>query len=549
MKLRAKIILVSIITCILPLCLLFFWMSMALQEDAVKQGQEFCYFHAENLESLLNQAFDSAYDASLSVIANRPIREYLTCDWKNAPQPELIALQENARNALYTIAGNNTYISSMNIFSMDNRQLSWGRTGKLYQTEISRALEYNGRYFWGIDNSGNMKGQPYLCRLLRDDQQVGIHWGYAKIYLYADKIEELLSSLDTNHYIRSTLQNPDGEILFPREEPSSNAVDEYFEERSLTHTDWRLTTCLNANYSLDASQLLLDILYIGLLLALFALAILTVVLSHMLIKPIHRISETMGAVGSGEFGTHLELHRKDEIGMLSHQLNHMSDELQRLFDEAVSNHTMFIEAKLNALQSQVNPHFLYNTLDNVYWMSEMHHEHEISHMIASLSKLFRLALSTDKTGIWPLSKEIEHVRCYMDILNVRFRDTVEFSFLLQEGLENINVPSLMLQPLIENAVQHGIRDVEHGKVQVDIHAEGDRMIYRVLDNGVADAEYINHLIQNGPEPGSRKGQALNNLYQRVTLRFGQNAAFYCVSTPDGSLFELNLPIDEKGARA
>ena len=89
-------------------------------------------------------------------------------------------------------------------------------------------------------------------------------------------------------------------------------------------------------------QLLLDILYIGLLLALFALAILTVVLSHMLIKPIHRISETMGAVGSGEFGTHLELHRKDEIGMLSHQLNHMSDELQRLFDEAVSNHTMFI---------------------------------------------------------------------------------------------------------------------------------------------------------------------------------------------------------------
>lgn len=121
--------------------------------------------------------------------------------------------------------------------------------------------------------------------------------------------------------------------------------------------------------------------------------------------------------------------------------------------------------------------------------------------------------------------------------------------MLQEGLENINVPSLMLQPLIENAVQHGIRDVEHGKVQVDIHAEGDRMIYRVLDNGVADAEYINHLIQNGPEPGSRKGQALNNLYQRVTLRFEQNAAFYCVSTPDGSLFELNLPIDEKGARA
>ena len=169
-------------------------------------------------------------------------------------------------------------------------------------------------------------------------------------------------------------------------------------------------------------------------------------------------------------------------------------------------------------------------------------------MISSLSKLFRLALSTDKTGIWPLSKEIEHVRCYIDILNLRFQGTVTFSLRMEDHLENIDVPALMLQPLIENAVQHGVRDKENGIVSVEIRTEGNQLIYQVRDNGSADADYINHLIQNGPEPGSRKGQALNNLYQRITLRFGQEADFHCVSTEEGSLFELRLPIKRKEER-
>ena len=309
-----------------------------------------------------------------------------------------------------------------------------------------------------------------------------------------------------------------------------------------------LVTRVNSRYASSASQSFLGVLRVGLVLAVAASIVLALSLSRLLIRPIRRISETMSIIGSGQFGAHLSLPRRDELGMLAQQLNHMSDELQRLLDEAVHNHTMFIEAKLNALQSQVNPHFLYNTLDNIHWMSEMHHEPEISRMISSLSKLFRLALSTGKTGIWPLSKEIEHVRCYIDILNLRFQGTVTFSLRMEDHLENIDVPALMLQPLIENAVQHGVRDKENGIVSVEIRTEGNQMIYQVRDNGSADADYINHLIQNCPEPGSRKGQALNNLYQRITLRFGQEADFHCVSTEEGSLFELRLPIKRKEER-
>ena len=220
----------------------------------------------------------------------------------------------------------------------------------------------------------------------------------------------------------------------------------------------------------------------------------------------------------------------------------MSDELQRLMDEAVRNHTLFIEARLNALQSQVNPHFLYNTLDNIHWMCEMRHQKEISKMVSSLSRLFRLGLSMDKSGVWPLSREIEHVRCYMDILKIRFQNTVEFAFDVQENLEDLEVPALLLQPLVENAVQHGIHDLEHGEVRVEIRAQGGKLHYSVWDNGSADAVYINRLIQNGPERGSCRGQALNNLYQRITLRFGEDARFYCTSNAHECLFMLIFPI-------
>ena len=119
---------------------------------------------------------------------------------------------------------------------------------------------------------------------------------------------------------------------------------------------------------------------------------------------------------------------------------------------------------------------------------------------------------------------------------------MEFAFDVQENLEDLEVPALLLQPLVENAVQHGIHDLEHGEVRVEIRAQGGKLHYSVWDNGPADAVYINRLIQNGPERGSCRGQALNNLYQRITLRFGEDARFYCTSNAHECLFMLIFPI-------
>lgn len=542
MKLRMKIILLSIGTCMLPLCLFLSLLNLSVQKQAERQAREFCYYNAQNLESVLNQAFDSAYNTSLALISNKSVRDYLTDPHHNLPQ------LEQTQNTLYSLVDNKPFITSLNLFSPTGRRLSWGQAGQLFPEDTARADELDGMYFWGIDEIGNMKAQPFLCRLLRDSQQVSLHWGYAKIYLDADWLGRQFA-FPSADYVSSMLCDGTGRVIFPCVADDYDVkAGAYTEERTLNHSDWKLVTRVDSRYASSASQSFLGVLRVGLVLAVAASIVLALSLSRLLIRPIRRISETMSIIGSGQFGAHLSLPRRDELGMLAQQLNHMSDELQRLLDEAVHNHTMFIEAKLNALQSQVNPHFLYNTLDNIHWMSEMHHEPEISRMISSLSKLFRLALSTDKTGIWPLSKEIEHVRCYIDILNLRFQGTVTFSLRMEDHLENIDVPALMLQPLIENAVQHGVRDKENGIVSVEIRTEGNQMIYQVRDNGSADADYINHLIQNGPEPGSRKGQALNNLYQRITLRFGQEADFHCVSTEEGSLFELRLPIKRKEER-
>ncbi len=548
MKLRTKIILMSITACFLPICLLFSLMYVSVQRNVDQQAQEFCRSSAQNLTVVLNQAFDSAYDASLAVLANKPVREYLTVDMDSVSRDDAIRLLENAQNALYTILSNNHYISSISLFSLDNRSMSWGRAGTLFAKDREKADALDGKYFWGTEEAGTLRGSPYLCRLLRDGQRVKIHWGYVKIYLYPDEIRHLLASSAAGQRIDNTLVDSDGRTMFSPQDADDTESMVYVVEQRRDHADWRLVTRLNRAYTYDIGESLANTLYLGLVISVFAVAALSLILSHLLTQPIRRIGETMRVVGSGQFGAHLELNSRDELGALALQLNRMSDELERLFNEALSNHTMFIQAKLNALQSQVNPHFLYNTLDNIHWMCEVRHEPEISRMVFSLSNLFKLALSTDETGVWPLSKEIEHVRCYLDILNIRYQDAVEFRFQPQEGLEDIEVPALMLQPLIENAVHHGVRNIQHGIVQVDIHRADDLLIYRVRDNGTADADYINALILKGPEPGSRKGQALHNLYQRITLRFGQAASFRCISTPEGSLFELTLPIGKEEAR-
>ena len=544
MRLRTKITLISMLTCVLSLCILYGVLGAYVQEYSDRQAREFCHYNALNLAAVLDQAFDSAHDISLSVIINRPIRDYVEALDRRDPAGVLFSMKETAQNALFTITGSSQYVSSVNVSSLNGQSLHWGKQGRLTPADMERADALRGMYYWGVDESGAMQGQPFLCRLLRDEQQVSMHWGYVKIYLYADKIGQLLSSSLADAFVTNVLLDEQGSVILPLSQ-TGNAWDDaktHSQIRQLAHSNWRLGTALNREYLLDVRTPLIQTMQYALLLAFATWLALSVVLSHLLTRPVRRISSAMEAIGSGKFGTHLDMRRRDEMGMLAQGLNQMSDELQRLMDEAVRNHTLFIEARLNALQSQVNPHFLYNTLDNIHWMCEMRHQKEISKMVSSLSRLFRLGLSMDKSGVWPLSREIEHVRCYMDILKIRFQNTVEFAFDVQENLEDLEVPALLLQPLVENAVQHGIHDLEHGEVRVEIRAQNGMLHYSVWDNGPADAVYINRLIQNGPERGSCRGQALNNLYQRITLRFGEDARFYCTSNAHECLFMLIFPI-------
>ena len=198
------------LTCVLSLCILYGVLGAYVQEYSDRQAREFCHYNALNLAAVLDQAFDSAHDISLSVIINRPIRGL--CRGAGSPRSRRrpVLHEGNRAERAVTITGSSQYVSSVNVSSLNGQSLHWGKQGRLTPADMERADALRGMYYWGVDESGAMQGQPFLCRLLRDEQKVSLHWGYVKIYLYADKIGQLLSSSLADAFVTNVLLDEQG---------------------------------------------------------------------------------------------------------------------------------------------------------------------------------------------------------------------------------------------------------------------------------------------------------------------------------------------------
>ena len=536
--LRTKIIALSIIICIIPMAVLYSVLFRNLSDSIRRQAEDFCFYSAENLSSLVNREFDNAHSISLAVIANSVIRECMK--EMDEQHQTLTALRNTALNMLHSIVGNVTSVRSVSVFSMNGFPLIYGRSGVLTAEDREKADSLQGMYFWNIETEGSMKGEPYLCCLLREEETTSVHWGYVKVYLRKADILEMLSNPEGK--LTSQLIDGSGQILLQTSPETERKETEIEQIRQLNHCGWMLKTSLEESYLYDGRRVLYSGLAVTLTVAAMTAVLLSILLSHMLVRPLRRIRGAMVRVGNGEFGTHIEPQSKDELGEVTVQLNRMSDELERLMKEGVENRTLLTAAKLRVLQGQINPHFLYNTLDNIHWMSDMHHTEDVSRMVAALSSLFRLSLSLDDSGVWPFAMECRHVNCYLDIMRIRHQDTIAFEMRVQEGLDGIPVPALLLQPLLENAIQHGCAGLEHGEVTLEVRTENGMLLYRVSDNGNGDGGTINQMIQNGPADGNRKGMGLHNLYQRLVLRFGNAASFVCRSGEGRCVFEIRMPL-------
>lgn len=218
----------------------------------------------------------------------------------------------------------------------------------------------------------------------------------------------------------------------------------------------------------------------------------SLMLTRNLSKPMHTLTQAMKEAESGDLNVQIEVERSDEIGHLATHFNRMIRELQYYMIEQIRQQKELNNVSIAMMQAQLNPHFLYNTLDTMKWVAKANHIPEIAMLSSSLAKILRISISQE--AFVTVKEEMELVKCYVDIQQIRFSDRFEYDVHLPEGLEDYKIPKLIVQPIVENAIIHGLADRDSGKILVEISCKDGDLFISVLDDGCGMAkEVMEHL--------------------------------------------------------
>lgn len=287
-----------------------------------------------------------------------------------------------------------------------------------------------------------------------------------------------------------------------------------------------------------------NLIFIALIM-IIAAAILTILVSRGLTKPLDKLMQTIERIKGGETHLRVDVHNKDEVGILGQSFNEMLDQMEVLISQEYETKLLLNRAEYKALQAQINPHFLYNTLDTMSSIAQIQNCPEVSGLSQSLSNIFRYSLDM-KNPFSTVAKEIVHLKNYIYVMNVRMRDNVKYTFDIDETVLQDTVPRISIQPLVENALNHGLRNTR-GEKEIVVCAqvrEGNLWI-SVQDNGVGmDAAKVNEILEkndiNLVEKGSSIG--LNNINARMKMLYGREYGIHVESeVGKGTRIYLKIP--------
>ncbi|MDF2926388.1 MAG: histidine kinase [Paenibacillaceae bacterium] len=275
-----------------------------------------------------------------------------------------------------------------------------------------------------------------------------------------------------------------------------------------------------------------NVMYAVLAICMALAVIIAVLLSNSITRPILKVIRSMSYAKSGNFDMEVEYKPKDEFSHLVNQYNKMIRQIKELFDKLYVSEVKKKEAELKALQAQINPHFLYNTLDSINWIALRHKVPDISRMVTSLSDFFRYSLNKGN-AIITVKDELKQVESYLAIQQIRFQERLSYTIRVEPEVYNCYTIKLILQPLVENSLIHGIeRRLGHGEIHIDASLEEDWVRIMVTDNGIgADVDMLNTMLEH-PQEESGKAFGLNNVNQRIRQAFGEKAGLRFTANED-----------------
>ena len=268
------------------------------------------------------------------------------------------------------------------------------------------------------------------------------------------------------------------------------------------------------------------------------------------VKPLKKLEKYMVQVNPDNMDQRMEILTDDEIGHLSMKFNQMMDRIRNLKEQVIEEQEDKRKYELQALQAQINPHFLYNTLDSIIWMAETNDSNIVA-MTEALAKLFRISLNKGNEEI-SLERELEHVKNYLIIQSMRYADKFTYEILVEPGVERCRTIKLILQPIVENCIYHGIKKKRGtGKITIRAYRREQNLIIEVSDDGCGMPEEICRKILSDEiesENISGSGIGVKNVNERIQLRFGKKYGLsYSSEEGVGTTVTYVLPYNEGGS--
>ena len=314
--------------------------------------------------------------------------------------------------------------------------------------------------------------------------------------------------------------------------------------KTISYTGWKLVSVVPMKSFSMGMTGMRNLVVLLVALTVLAAVILNQMVSARISKPLRRLNDSVKEWEAGNMEPDIYIGGSMEVEHLGKTLRSTVAQIRQLMDDIVVEQEEKRKSELDALQSQINPHFLYNTLDSIVWMITGERYDDAVFMITQLASLFRISLSKGKTVI-SIEDEVKHAKNYMNIQKIRYKNSFEIDFQIEEEVLNGCIVKLVLQPLLENAIYYGMEFMDgEGEIHVRGYRRDNDVYLEVEDNGLGMPEEEAAELLNGKERPHKHGSGVGlvNVHSRLKLRFGEDYGLIVHSCPDeGMMVQIHIP--------
>lgn len=539
--------------------------SVSYSADLLKMIELRMNDFSSNLVSITD---DILYDAKMYAILD---------DKKSVASEEL---RDYCYNLLRRICLSNKEIQSITLASLNEYEYSYDLNAGGVSIESSasfnamlekaRLADHKAVWYTEVDETNKVR-HLYLIRMIYDSDEFGER-GLIILQINRQRLKDVYNDLSTEFMQSINILSKDNKwIIGTQEEGYDEKENEWIsnqqtnwgyridhkEQRlvafmNIEGTEWKIIAEGSLNQLVNEEMSHFRFLFIIVMtFTILLLSIFSILMAMDILSPINRLVDSIKKVEEENIHQEVIVDREDELGYLSRCFNKMSMEIDNLLNRVYKEELTRRGAELKALQAQINPHFLFNTLESINWMAQLNNVPEIRDMVTSLGALIEASIGKGNPMV-PLSKELKYIDHYILIMKNRYGERLSYESEIDSSLLSQEVPKLILQPLVENAIYHGIDKIrKKGIIKLTIRQEEDKIYIEVMDNGkgilLEEVEDLNQKFQEDRDDyilgDNRKSIGLANVNGRVKLFFGKDYGLQVESQYEQyTKMKLYLPI-------